>query len=95
MAPDNFDSYVKVGPDYPRSIEPPAKPTEPHAKLPQKVDRPGKPDPYYRGFPKDEDHEPTLAEKALKGPSITDEEGFFIGLRLPKIVFIFLEIHYI
>ena len=95
MAPDNFNSYVKIGPDYPRSVEPPAKPSEPHAKLPQKVDRPGKPGPYYRGFPKDEDHEPTLAEKALKGPSITDEEGLNRATSSDNSVYIYGDTLYI
>ena len=70
--PNNLDGYVKVGSAYPKS-ERNTKPS--FSNLAPKVDQPGMTDSNYKRVPMEINHVLTLAEKALKGPPISDAES--------------------
>ncbi len=90
--PDNF-RYDKVGPSYPTITERDTKPD--FSNLAPKTDHPGMTDSNYKRVPMETKHVLTLAEKALKGEPISDEEGLNRATSSDNSVYIYRDTLYI
>ena len=91
--PSNIDNHVKVGPSYPKLTERDTKPI--FSNLAPKVDQPGMTDSNYKRVPMETKHVLTLAEKALKGPTISDAEGLKRATDTDNSVYVYGDTLYI